>query len=201
MRDGRLLVAGQTSSSLPSLIPHSSFLVPPFIFRFVPTLIRFLPLLIAAVLGGAESREAIAEFGRTKEPVLRRSLRLEDGIPSPDTFERVSAKLDPTAFAAAFTSWMAAAREANGLVPIALDGKSARGAKKATATGCLHPVPARAADRLSRLHARTPGRRRRLRRHRCSSSCARPTGGEIVPRRARPAGGTTRGWRCDRARR
>jgi hypothetical protein len=90
----------------------------------------------AAVLGGAEGWEAITGFGRTKEPSFRHYLRAENGIPSPDTFERVFAKLDPTAFAAAFGRWMAEACEATGLVPIAIDGKSARAAERDTATGC-----------------------------------------------------------------
>ena len=41
---------------------------------------------------------------------------------------------------------MAAACEATGLVPIAIDGKSARAAKRNTATGCLHVVTAWAAE-------------------------------------------------------
>src|SRR3954447_26990384 len=65
-----------------------------------------LVLATCAVIAGAEGWEAIAEYGRTKEAFFRGLLRLEDGIPSPDTFERVFAKLDPTAFAAAFASWM-----------------------------------------------------------------------------------------------
>jgi predicted transposase YbfD/YdcC len=58
----------------------------------------------------------------------------------------VFAKLDPGAFAQAFGRWMAAACEATGLVPIAIDGKSARSAKRNTATGCLHVVTAWAAE-------------------------------------------------------
>ena len=41
---------------------------------------------------------------------------------------------------------MAAACEATGLVPVALDGKSARRAKRNTATGCLHVVTAWATE-------------------------------------------------------
>jgi predicted transposase YbfD/YdcC len=41
---------------------------------------------------------------------------------------------------------MAAACQAAGLVPVAIDGKSARRAKRATATGCLHLVTAWAAE-------------------------------------------------------
>src|SRR5271156_6372484 len=71
-----------------------------------------------------------------------------DDLPDPrrHTFERVFAKLDPVAFAKAFGRWMAAACQATGLVPVAIDGKSARSAKRNTATGCLHVVTAWAAE-------------------------------------------------------
>jgi len=105
-----------------------------------------LVIATCAVIGGADSWESIAEYGRTKHAFFRRFLTLDHGIPSPDTFARVFAKLDPKAFAAGFARWMAAACEATGLVPIALDGKSVRGSKKATATGCLHLVSAWASD-------------------------------------------------------
>jgi predicted transposase YbfD/YdcC len=105
-----------------------------------------LVIATCAVVAGAESWEAIAEYGRTKEPFFRRFLPLENGIPSPDTFERVFAKLAPGAFAQAFGRWMAAACTATGLVPVAVDGKSARAAKRNTATGCLHVVTAWAAE-------------------------------------------------------
>lgn len=112
-------------------------------------LLRLTDILViatCAVIGGAESWEAIAEYGRTKAEFFRRFLPLDNGIPSPDTFERVFAKLAPREFAQAFGRWMASACEATGLIPIAVDGKSARGAKKDTATGCLHVVTAWAAE-------------------------------------------------------
>src|SRR3954447_21335043 len=105
-----------------------------------------LAIATCAVIGGAESWDAIAEYGRTKEPFLRRFLDLPNGIPSADTFARVFARLDPGAFSRAFGRWMAAACEAAGLVPIAIDGKSARRAKRNTATGCLTVVSAWAAE-------------------------------------------------------
>jgi predicted transposase YbfD/YdcC len=105
-----------------------------------------LVLATCAVIGGAETWDAIALFGRCKEAFFRRFLALDHGIPSPDTFERVFAKLDPTAFAAAFGRWLTAALETTGLVPIAIDGKSVRASKKATSTGCLHLVSAWATE-------------------------------------------------------
>jgi predicted transposase YbfD/YdcC len=109
-----------------------------------------LTIATCAVIGGADTWDDIAEFGNTKQAFFRRFLTLPNGIMSPDTFSRVFAKLDPDAFAAAFGRWMAAACKAGGLVPVAIDGKSARAAKKATATGCLHHVSAWAtANRLT----------------------------------------------------
>src|SRR3954452_21187798 len=71
-----------------------------------------LVIATCAVIAGAESWEAIAEYGRTKQAFFRSYLPLPNGIPSPDTFERVLARLDPVAFARAFGRWMAAACEA-----------------------------------------------------------------------------------------
>jgi predicted transposase YbfD/YdcC len=105
-----------------------------------------LSIATCAVISGAEGRDAIHEYGRTKEAFFRRFLALPNGIPSADTFERVFAKLDPKAFAQAFGRWMVSACEATGLTPIAIDGKSVRGSRKATATGCLHLVSAGATN-------------------------------------------------------
>ena len=105
-----------------------------------------LVLATCAVLAGAESWEAIAEYGRTKRDLFGDYLGLPHGIPSPDTFERVFARLDPVAFSRAFGRWMASACQATGLIPVAIDGKSARAAKRDTATGCLHVVTAWAAE-------------------------------------------------------
>src|SRR5215207_9292272 len=109
-----------------------------------------LTLATCAVIAGADTWDDIAEFGHTKEAFFRRFLSLPNGVPSPDTFARVFAKLDRDAFARAFGRWMAAACQATGLTAVAIDGKSARGARMGTATGCLHLVSAWAtANRLT----------------------------------------------------
>ena len=116
-----------------------------------------LTLAVCAVLGGANTWDAIAEYGRVKEDFFRRFLTLENGIPSHDTFLRVFAKLDPVAFSEAFGRWMMAACRATGLVPIAIDGKSVRRSPKATATGCLHLVSAWATEqRITLAQASVP---------------------------------------------
>jgi predicted transposase YbfD/YdcC len=109
-----------------------------------------LTIAVCAILGGADGWEQIAEYGRRKEAFFRRFLALTNGVPSHDTFYRVFAALDPAAFAQRFGRWMAAACEGTGLIPIAIDGKSARRAKRANATGCLCVVSAWAtANRLT----------------------------------------------------
>jgi predicted transposase YbfD/YdcC len=105
-----------------------------------------LTIATCAVICGADGWDAIAEYGDTKEAFFRRFLPLPNGIPSADTFARVFAKLEPGAFSRAFGQWMAAACEGTGLVPIAIDGKSVRRAKRNTATGCLTVVSAWAAE-------------------------------------------------------
>jgi predicted transposase YbfD/YdcC len=108
-------------------------------------LIDILTIALCAVLCGANTWEQIALHGRAKEAWFKRFLSLPNGIPSHDTFYRVFSGLAPVAFADRFGRWMAAACEATGLTPIAIDGKSARRAKRPTATGCLHHVSAWAA--------------------------------------------------------
>lgn len=106
------------------------------------TLTDILTIALGATIGGANGWEQIAEYGRRKESFFRRFLTLENGIPSHDTFYRVFVLLEPAAFAQRFAKWMAAAWESTGLIPIAIDGKSSRRAKRPNATGCLHVVSA-----------------------------------------------------------
>src|SRR5256885_14517911 len=54
-------------------------------------LTEILVIALAAVLCGAESCADMADFGEAKEGVLRRFLRLGDGVPSHDTFRPGSA--------------------------------------------------------------------------------------------------------------
>jgi predicted transposase YbfD/YdcC len=94
-------------------------------------LLEVLCIALAAVLCGAESCSDMADFGESKEGLLRLFLGLEHGIPSHDTFSRVFRLLKPDAFERAFRRFMAAFAEANGLKltgVVAVDGKALRGA-------------------------------------------------------------------------
>jgi predicted transposase YbfD/YdcC len=92
---------------------------------------EILFIALAAVLCGAEGPSDMAQFGRSKELLLRGILRLEHGIPSHDTFSRVFRLLDPRAFENAFRRFMVAFAKFNRLDltgVIAVDGKALRGA-------------------------------------------------------------------------
>jgi predicted transposase YbfD/YdcC len=94
-------------------------------------LLEVLFIALAAVLCGADSCSDMADFGQSKEELLRLFLRLEHGIPSHDTFSRVFRLLKPQAFELAFRRFMAAFAKTNGLKltgVIAVDGKALRGA-------------------------------------------------------------------------
>ena len=88
-------------------------------------LLEILLLALAATLAGAESCVDMAEFGRAKEPFLRRFLALPGGIPSHDTFSRLFRLLDPAGFEACFGRFVAAFATQIGQV-VAVDGKTAR---------------------------------------------------------------------------
>jgi predicted transposase YbfD/YdcC len=102
---------------------------------------------LCAVLGGADTWEAIALFGRSKAEWFARFLALPNGIPSHDTFNRVFAKLNPAAFQECFVSWMNAVCGRLGLKRLQIDGKSARGSRGGKhKLGCLHTVSLWAAE-------------------------------------------------------
>ena len=103
-------------------------------------------LALLAMVSGAETCVDMALFGRSKEALLRRFLRLPGGIPSHDTFSRVFRLLDPAAFEACFARYVAAlAERVQGVV--AVDGKSARRSfDRQGGQGPLHLISAFACD-------------------------------------------------------
>jgi len=103
---------------------------------------EILFIALAAVLCGATHCTDMALFAKSRFELLRRFIPLEKGPPSHDTFSRVLGALDPVAFNAAFTRFMAAfGAQARIDLPtrqVAIDGKSLR---RAYAKGCAHMPP------------------------------------------------------------
>ncbi len=86
-----------------------------------------LVITILATICGADGWVEIHRFGLAKESWLRTFLKLPNSIPSPDTFARVFARLDPAAFETCFTQWIASLSIDLTREIIALDGKTLRG--------------------------------------------------------------------------
>ena len=95
-------------------------------------LLDIVTIAICAVISNADGWTDIEAYGRAKEAWLRQFLELPAGIPSHDTFSRVFAKLDPTAFQTCFVQWIDAIREKlpGDVVPI--DGKTSRRTRDTT---------------------------------------------------------------------
>jgi predicted transposase YbfD/YdcC len=100
-----------------------------------------LVIALCAVIAGAQDWQEIETFGRKRSDWLKGFLRLPNGIPSHDTFERVFDRLNPQAFQACFRQWVQALQEALQIKHVAIDGKTLRGSGSAK-LGALHLVSA-----------------------------------------------------------
>jgi len=88
-------------------------------------LLEVLTIALTASICGAESCSDFADFAVDREDLFREFLRLENGVPSHDTFSRIFRLLDPQAFAACFGRFVEALGRAGEGV-IAIDGKTLR---------------------------------------------------------------------------
>jgi len=97
---------------------------------------------ISGVICGAEGWNEIAEYGQAKEEWFKTFLKLPNGIPSHDTFNRVFSALDPIAFERCFLSWTQCVAEKTSGRVVSFDGKTIRGSKKQAAKSAIHMVSA-----------------------------------------------------------
>lgn len=108
-------------------------------------LVELLVLAVNGVLVGADTFVEIELWAKERLDWLRGYLRLENGIPSHDTFGRLLGLIDPDEFEAAFRRWVGEILPALGPdTVVAIDGKSSRRSGKVDATP-LHLVSAFAA--------------------------------------------------------
>jgi len=88
-------------------------------------LLEVLTIALTAAVCGAESCSDFADFAVDREGLFREFLRLENGVPSHDTFSRIFRLLDPAAFATCFGRFVSDLGAAGAGV-IAIDGKTLR---------------------------------------------------------------------------
>src|SRR5260221_1475306 len=89
------------------LIEHFSKLPEPrMVKKCRHGLLDIVMIAICATIADADSWEAIALFGESKQDWLKQWLELPNGIPSADTFKRVFELLDSQAFERCFRGWV-----------------------------------------------------------------------------------------------
>lgn len=88
-------------------------------------LLGVLTIALTAAVCGAETCSDFADFAVDREDLFREFLRLENGMPSHDTFSRIFRLLDPAAFSACFSQFVKDLGAAGAGV-VAIDGKTLR---------------------------------------------------------------------------
>jgi predicted transposase YbfD/YdcC len=106
-------------------------------------LVDIIVMALCGVIANCDGWRDIALFARKREAWFKRFLKLPNGIPAHDTFERVFNLVDPRAFQACFVGWVKEISDVVGLQHVAIDGKSLRHSFNHKAgLGMLHVVSA-----------------------------------------------------------
>ena len=93
-------------------------------------LVDILVIAICTLLCGGEGFNDMEDFGKAKEEWFRTFLKLPNGIPTHDTFNRLFAALAPDRFLDSFLAWTQSLRQAVGEEIVAMDGKALRRAMR-----------------------------------------------------------------------
>lgn len=127
-----------------SIIKHFSSITDPRIDRRkLHKLQDIFFITLCAVICGADDWVSIELFGESKEAWFTEVLKLENGIPSHDTFGNVFAAINTEQFSECFSRWAADIAELGEGEIIAIDGKCLRGSlDKASGKAAIHMVSA-----------------------------------------------------------
>jgi predicted transposase YbfD/YdcC len=94
-------------------------------------LIDIVVIAVCGVIGDCDDWPDIVQFAQKREAWFKRFLKLPNGIPAHDTFERVFAHIDPRAFERCCVEWLRTAASLVGVKHIAIDGKTLCGSGNA----------------------------------------------------------------------
>jgi predicted transposase YbfD/YdcC len=126
-----------------SPIPFFSNLQDPRIERTKAHLLEdIIFIAIASVICGAETWNDMETFGKSKEDFLRTILKLPEGIPSHDTFNRVFSLLDPKELENGFLQWTRSVAKLTKGEVVSIDGKSLCGSRRKDNKSIVHMVSA-----------------------------------------------------------
>jgi hypothetical protein len=97
---------------------------------------------IIVITMSAENWNQIEMFGKSKQDWCKTFLKLPNGIPSHDTFNRFFSVLDPDKFEHVFRLWVKSISKKITNEVISIDGKTIRGAKEHGVKSSIHMVSA-----------------------------------------------------------
>jgi predicted transposase YbfD/YdcC len=110
-------------------------------------LLEVLSIALTAAICGAETCVDFADFAVDREALFRSFLKLENGLPSHDTFSRLFRLIDPARFSTCFGRFVERLGD-RGQGVLAIDGKTLRRSfDKAAGGSPLHVVSAFACER------------------------------------------------------
>ena len=89
-------------------------------------LIDIITIAICSVICSADTWQDISDYGISKYDWFKEFLELPYGIPSPDTFARIFARIDPDEFRSSFINWVKSISSIMDGKIIAIDGKTLR---------------------------------------------------------------------------
>ena len=117
------------ASKLPGVMEAFAELSDPRWRRYRYPLQEILLSALCAVLCGVEDWESMSLWGKSQLGWLRDILPFANGIPSPDTYRRVFAALNPHAFERCCIEWMSKLCPKLEGCHVAIDGKAVRGSR------------------------------------------------------------------------
>jgi DDE_Tnp_1-associated/Transposase DDE domain len=88
--------------------------------------LEILRIAICAAVAGANTWVAVETFGKSKVGWLKQFLKLENGLPSHDTFGDVFRVIDADRFQRSFMRWVEAVFRVTGGQVMVIDGKTVR---------------------------------------------------------------------------